>query len=65
MHGHSKEHLEAMKTTHKHVRKYYESRQFSRRLHYELKRQDYIMYDDKIYNVEITHYEDGDLGVRL
>ena len=50
---------------HKYVRRYYEDHQFSRRLHYELKRQDYTKYNDKIYNVEIIHYEDGDLGVRL
>ncbi|MEB3788953.1 MAG: hypothetical protein GSR72_03570 [Desulfurococcales archaeon] len=65
MHKHSQEHLEAMKIAHKHVRKYYESHQFSRRLHYELKRQGYLEYDEEIYNVEIIHYEDGDLGVRL
>jgi len=61
----SQEHLDAMNTANKYVRKYYESNQLSRRLHYELKRQGYIGYGDEIYNVEIIHYEDGDIGARL
>lgn len=65
MHGYSQEHLEAMEIAHRYVRMYYESHQLSRRLHYELKRQNYIEYGDETYNAEIVHYEDGDLGVRL
>jgi len=65
MYKQSQEHLDAMKTAHMYVRKYYESHQFSRRLHYELKRQGYIKYGDEIYNAEILHYEDGDIGARL
>ena len=65
MYKHSQERLEAMKIAHKYVRKYYESHQSSRRLHYELKNQGYLEHGDKVYNAEIIHYEDGDLGVKL
>jgi predicted transcriptional regulator len=63
MYKHSQEHLEAMKIANKCVRKHYGSHPSSRRLHYEL---NYIEYDDnEIYTLEIIHYHDGDLGVRL
>jgi len=65
MYRHSQEHLDAMNTAHMYVRKYYESHQLSRRLHYELKRLGYIGYGDEIYNAEIIRYEDGELGARL
>ena len=61
----SKEHLEAMKIAIKYVRRYYGSHQSSRRIHYMLKKQGYIEYDNEVYNLEIIYYEDGDLGVRL
>ncbi len=61
----SKEHLEAMKIASKYVRRYYGSHQSSRRIHYMLKKQGYIEYDNEVYNLEIIYYEDGDLGVRL
>jgi len=65
MYKNSQEHLEAMKIANKYVKKYYGSHQSSRRLHYELKKQGYIEYDNEVYTLEIIHYHDGDYGVRL
>ena len=62
---HTQEHSEAMKVANKYVRKYYGSHQSSRRIHYELKKQGYLEYDNEVYNLEIICYEDGDLGIRL
>jgi hypothetical protein len=61
----NREHMEAMKTASKYVRRYYGSHQSSRRIHYMLKKQGYIEYDNDVYNLEIIHYEDRDLGIRL
>ncbi len=61
----SKEHLEAMRIASKYVRRYYGSHQSSRRIHYTLKKQGYIEYDNEVLSLEIIYYEDGDLGVRL
>ena len=65
MYRHNREHMEVMRIAHKYVRKYYGSHQSSRRIHYKLKEQGYLEYDNEVYNIEIFHYEDGDLGVRL
>ncbi len=65
MYRHNREHMEAMKTASRYVKRYYGSHQSSRRLHYEIKKRGYLEYGNKVYNLEIIYYEDGDLGVRL
>lgn len=60
-----KKYIEAIKVANKYINKYYGSHASSRRIHYQLKRMSYIEYDNEIYNIEIIHYKDGDIGVRL
>jgi len=57
--------MKARKTANKYVKKYYGSHQSSRRIHYILKKQGFIKYDNNVYNLEIIYYKDGDIGIRI
>ena len=61
------EYQKAMQIANRYIRKHYGSHQAARRVHYRLKRDMYIYRkpDDEILNIEILHYEDGDIGVRV
>ena len=65
MYRYTDEYEEAAKIASRYVRKYYGGHQSSRRLHYMLKKEGYIEYGDEVYNIEIFHYDDGDIGVRI
>ncbi len=61
------EYQKALQIANRYIRKHYGSHQAARRIHYRLKKNMYIYRkpDDEILNIEILHYEDGDIGVRV
>jgi len=59
------EYQKAIQIANKYIRKHYGSHQAARRLHYKLKEEKYIEYDDDVLNLEIIHYNDGDIGLRI
>lgn len=59
------EYQKAIQTANKYIRKHYRSHQVARRLHYKLKEEKYIEYDDDVLNLEIIRYNDGDIGLRI
>ncbi len=59
------EYQKAIQTANKYIRKHYGSHQVARRLHYKLKEEKYIEYDDDVLNLEIIRYNDGDIGLRI
>ena len=67
MYRNTAEYQDATQVADRYIRKYYGSHQVARRIHYKLKREEYIYRkpDAETLNVEILHYEDGDMGVRI
>ncbi len=62
----SKEHEEARKIAQRYIKEYYRSFKASRRLHYLLKERGFIDYGDReVYALEILHYQNGRIGVRV
>lgn len=55
----------ARRIAYRYIHRYYGSFANARRVHYELKQYNLIEYDEDVYVVEIIHYIDGDLGVRI
>lgn len=65
MYKFNQEYANQTKLANRYIRKYYGNHQSSRRLHYKLKKLEYLNYDNEVYNLEIIHYRDGDIGVKL
>ena len=61
------EYQKAMQIANRYIRKHYGSHQAARRIYYRLKKDMHIYRksDDEILNIEILHYEDGDIGIRV
>lgn len=45
------------------IREYYDSHPVARRLHYYLKKEGYLQYDNEIYTLKIYHYANGEIGL--
>ncbi len=62
----SKKHEEARRIAQRYIREYYRSFKVARRLHYLLKERGFIDYgDQEVYALEILHYQNGRIGVRV
>jgi len=59
------EQAEAQRTAQKYIRMYYQSHPNARRLHYMLKEEGYIWYDDNVYTLKIYYYRDGSAGLEV
>uniref|UniRef100_A0A7J3Z935 Uncharacterized protein n=1 Tax=Ignisphaera aggregans TaxID=334771 RepID=A0A7J3Z935_9CREN len=49
----------------KYIRKYYSSHSVARRLHYHLKKEGYLWYDDEVYTLKIYRYAKGKIGLEI
>jgi len=65
MYREDEQHRNARRIAYRYIHKYYGSFANARRVHYELKQYNLIDYDEDVYVVEIIHYADGDVGVRI
>jgi len=59
------EQAEAQRTAQRYIKMYYQSHPNARRLHYILKEEGYIWYDDNVYTLKIYYYRDGSAGLEV
>jgi len=64
-HRNTSEWQKARRIAYKYIHKYYKSFANARRVHYKVKQYKLIEYDGEIYVIEIIHYIDGDIGLRI